>query len=186
MRQLREWLARAALWQVWVYFFVAWTLLHLIISGARTPVGAVLGGLFFASVMTAFTARRRRGDSRAAGRTTSPTEVRQLDRAIDGGRVPVDPADRTALRGLADRRIRQASLYLWFGTVVWLGFLALSVFLFVATHNLASIGEAALFLFFFVWGTVVMRRQRARARSVKLLLDAQQPNPAHGATTAVE
>jgi hypothetical protein len=186
VRHLRDWLGRAALWQVWAYFFVAWTVLHLIISSARTPVGAVLGGLFFASVMTTFTARRRRGDSRAAGRTTSPTDAKQLDRAIDSGRVPLDPADRTALRGVAERRARQAKLYLWFATAVWVTFLALSVFLFVVTHSLASVGEAALFLFFLVWGTVLMRRQRARARSVMLLLGAQQPNHASGATTAID
>lgn len=186
MKQLRDWLARAALWQLWAYFFIAWTLIHLIVSSARSPIGAVVGGLFFASVMTAVTARRRRADSQAAGRTTSPTEVQQLDRAISTGRVPLEPADRAALRGLAERRARQASTYLWFGTAVWVAFLALSVFLFVATRSVASVGEAALFLFFLVWGTVLMRRQRARAKSVMRLLDAQQPSPASGASAAID
>jgi hypothetical protein len=134
--------------------------------------------VFFASVMIAFTARRRRGDSRAVGRTMPAAEIQQLDRAMESGHVPLDAAESSALRGLADRRIRQARFYMWFGNLVWLAMLALSLTLLVTTGSLASVAEAALFAFFLVWGTVVMRRQQRRAEIVKGLLDQQGPDPA--------
>jgi len=182
MKRLRTWIAQAALWQVWAYFFFAWTLLHFIISAGRSPAGAVGGGVFFASVMTAFTARRRRGDAEATGRETSLAEISDFDRAIESGRVPPDPSDRAALRGLTERRLRQARSYLWYGTVMWTAFLALSVWLMFETLSADTAWETAVFAFFLVWGTVFMRRQRARSEAVRRLLEVQGPS-ANGAET---
>jgi hypothetical protein len=175
MRRIREWAAVAPLWQLWAYFFFAWTLMQMVLTLDQAPIGSVVGGFLFASLMTATTARRRRRDARAAGRAGSPVVVRHLDRAIETGHVPLEQGDRDALRGLVDRRLRQAHFAMWFGPLVFGAFTVLGVALLVTTRSVSSGVETVVFVFFLVWGPIVTRRQRSKAEAVKRLLDREEP-----------
>jgi len=174
MRGIRDWAATAPLWQLWAYFFFAWTLIQIMLTLDAAPIGACVGGILFATFMTAMTARRRKRDVRVTGGGGSTAVVRQLDQAIETGQVPLDPAARAALRGLVERRLRQARFSLWVGPLVFGSFTLLGLALLVTTHSVSSGIETAVFAFFLVWGPIVARRQRAKAELVKRLLDRDE------------
>ena len=172
--RMREWAATAPLWQLWAYFFFAWTLMQMVLTLDQAPIGSIVGGIAFASVMTVVTSRRRKRDASAAGGTASLSAVRQMDRAIETGQVPADPSERAALRGLVERRLTQSRFTLWFGSVVFGLFTLLGLTLLITTHSVSSVIETVVFVFFLVWGPVAARRQRAKAEAVRRMLDGQE------------
>src|SRR4051812_23312780 len=106
-----NWLLRAPWWVLslvtGVLFGIAMALFGALAQGASWPVaagGGVLGGLLFGAVMGPVLARQNRRLRESTG-GASADDLRRARRAVRGGRVPDDPAERALAHGLVTTQL---------------------------------------------------------------------------------
>ncbi|WP_433887906.1 hypothetical protein [Streptomyces sp. CA-111067] len=147
----RRWLGKW--WVLSLFYFVVYGGFQLLRPG-RTWADAAIGAAIYAAWMTGWQVRRRRRDSRAVG--AKADELPQLERRMRRGEVPEDPAERQAMRKLAQRRLAKLQ-----GGAKWalplLGFLWLAVSVISLAvgqfgSGLAFLGAGVVLAGLIVWG----------------------------------
>jgi Flp pilus assembly protein TadB len=147
-------------WVLSLSYFVVYGGFQLLRPG-RTWVDAVIGAAIYAAWMTGWQVRRRRRDSRAVG--AKADELPQLERRMMRGEVPDDPAERQAMRKLAERRTaklrRGAKWALPLLGFLWLAFAVLSLARGDLGTGLVWLAAGAVML-----GVIFWSRQRVLGR----------------------
>ena len=177
MRSPWAWVRRAPLPQVFLYFMLAWAVLTFALAHRLSlvrAVAALIGGIFFATFMTAYTARQRSRDAAATGAAGTSDNSVDFDDAIKRGQIPADSGQWAAFAGLVERRQRQVQLMRWFGPVVFGLFTLLGVALTVAGPVWPNAVYIAVFLFFLIYTTRANQRLATRLTRVRQVLRERQ------------
>ncbi|MFI0723651.1 hypothetical protein [Streptomyces sp. NPDC021224] len=164
MRGVMRWLDQH-LWAYALLLVVVDAGVLMAVRPSRSPIGAVLSAAFYAAFSLALYRRRRRRDLAAAG--DEHADIRGLNRMINKGRIPEDPARRQQMRGLMARRKGQLRRLRWLAPAFTAMVLAVAVLPLVSGKWVAALPLLGLLVVLdgMVW--FGYRRQRRTLRRLE-------------------